>query len=107
MSFSLSLVLRIATLLVVSATAACTAPEVAEPTLATTNADYPLETCLVSGGKLGGMGNPVAYTHQQGGQPGRTVMFCCKACIKKFKQEPARYLARLDAAKTAVGAKQN
>ena len=107
MSSSLSLAIRITVLLVgFSATAAFAAPTTAEAATATTKSVYPLKTCVVSGGKLGGMGKPVAYVYKQAGQLDRTVMFCCKACIRKFEKEPARFLARLDAAETAtVGAK--
>ena len=107
MSSSLSLVIRFTVVLVgFSATAACSAPETAEPVAATTQAAYPLKICVVSGGKLGGMGKPVAYVHKQAGQADRTVMFCCKACIRKFEKEPARYLAKLDiAGAAAAGAK--
>ena len=107
MSSSLSLVLRFTLVLVgFSATAACAAPTTAEPATATTKSVYPLKTCVVSGGKLGSMGKPVAYVYQQAGQPDRAVMFCCKACIRKFEKEPAKFLARLDAAETATaGAK--
>ena len=109
MSSSLSRVLRFTILLVgVSATAAVSAPTTAETAAATSRPPvYPLETCVVSGGKLGGMGKPVAYVYKQAGQPDRTVMFCCKACIRKFEKEPARFLAKLDAAETATaGAKE-
>ena len=49
-------------------------------------------TCPVSGEKLehGDMGDPVAHVYQ-----GRTVMFCCSSCVKKFDKEPAKYLAKL------------
>lgn len=109
MSSSLSLALRITLLLVgISATAACTGAETAELAAATTHANHPPKTCVVSGGKLGGMGKPVAYVHKQDGQPDRTVMFCCKACIRKFQKDPAKYLAKLEAAKTgSAGAPQN
>lgn len=56
-------------------------------------ADYPMDTCVVSGEKLGGMGEPVDYVHGN-----RLVRFCCKGCIGKFKADPAKYLATLDAA---------
>ena len=107
MSSSLSLVLRFTLLLAgFSATVACAAPTTAAPAAATTKSVYPLKTCVVSGGKLGGMGKPVAYVYKQAGQPDRTVMFCCKACIRKFEKEPAKFLARLDAAETVTaGAK--
>ena len=57
------------------------------------NAEYPIDWCVVSGEKLGEMGPAVAYMYQ-----GRTIKFCCKACIRDFEREPARYLARLDSA---------
>ena len=107
MSSSLPLAIRFTILLVgFSATAAFAAPTTAEPATATTKSVYPLKTCVVSGGKLGGMGKPVAYVYKQAGQPDRTVMFCCKACIRKFEKEPAKFLARLDTAEAATaGAK--
>jgi len=53
---------------------------------------YPLDTCVVSGDKLGGsMGKPVNFDYK-----GREVRFCCKACIKDFKKDPAKYLKKLD-----------
>lgn len=54
---------------------------------------YPLQTCIVSGEKLGEMGKPFIYTHE-----GREVRFCCKGCLKDFKKDPAKYLQKLDAA---------
>lgn len=54
---------------------------------------YPLTTCLVSGEKLGEMGEPVNYSYQ-----GRTVKFCCKGCQKDFDADPAKFLKKLDAA---------
>lgn len=53
---------------------------------------YPLETCPVSGGKLGGMGDPFVYEHE-----GREVRFCCKGCLPKFQKDPAKYLKAIDA----------
>lgn len=104
---SISLAIRFTVLVVGFATAATSgAPATAEPAAATTQVAYPLKTCVVSGGKLGSMGKPVAYVYKQVGQPDRTVMFCCNACIRKFEREPAKYLAKLDVAETAkAGAK--
>jgi YHS domain-containing protein len=61
---------------------------------------YPLQTCVVSGDKLGEMGNPVDYVHE-----GRLVRFCCSGCIAKFKKDPAQYLKMIDdaAAKAKAG----
>jgi YHS domain-containing protein len=58
---------------------------------------YPLETCLVSGEKLGEMGKPFVYQHE-----GREVRFCCKNCLKDFKKDPAKYLKKLDEAEKAA-----
>ncbi len=57
---------------------------------------YPLETCVVSGEKLGSMGKPYVHKHE-----GREVQFCCKGCIKTFDKDPAKYLSKIDAAQAA------
>jgi YHS domain-containing protein len=54
---------------------------------------YPLEKCIVSDEKLGGMGKPYVFTHE-----GQEIKLCCKSCLKDFKKEPAKYLKKLDAA---------
>lgn len=59
---------------------------------------YPLTTCVVSGEALGEMGAPIDYIHKEEGKPDRLVKFCCKMCVGKFKKDPAKYLAKLDAA---------
>ena len=102
---SLTRVIKFTVLLAgLSTTATYAAPTPAEPAPATAKTAYPLKTCVVSGGKLGGMGQPVEYVSHQAGQPDRTVIFCCRACIKKFEKEPAKFLAKLDAAETAAKA---
>ncbi len=52
---------------------------------------YPLETCIVSGDKLGEMGKPVVYEYE-----GREIKFCCKSCIKDFKKEPEKFCKKID-----------
>lgn len=52
---------------------------------------YPLETCLVSGEKLGAMGDPIVINHE-----GQEIKFCCDSCIPKFKKDPAKYLQKLN-----------
>ena len=54
------------------------------------DADYPLDTCVVSGEKLGSMGEPFVITHE-----GTEVRFCCDSCVPKFEKDPAKYLAKL------------
>ena len=69
--------------------------EAAEPATAAKATDsYPLDVCVVSGQKLGSMGDPVVIQHE-----GRTVKFCCQSCVAIFKKDPAKYLVKLDAAK--------
>ncbi|MDF3056201.1 MAG: hypothetical protein K0R17_416 [Rariglobus sp.] len=59
---------------------------------------YPITTCVVSDEPLGDMGTPIDYIHKEAGKPDRLVKFCCKMCVGQFKKDPARYLAKLDAA---------
>ncbi len=49
------------------------------------------KNCPVTGESI----DPKVYIDYQG----RRVYFCCAACIPKFKAEPAKYLAKLDAEK--------
>lgn len=56
--------------------------------------DYPLTVCVVTGEKLGSMGDPVIFAHE-----GKEVRFCCVSCEAEFKNDPAKYMAKLDAAK--------
>ena len=55
---------------------------------------WPMESCPVSGEPYGGeMGEPIDMVHGT-----RYVKLCCKGCIKSFKKEPARFMARIDQA---------
>lgn len=51
---------------------------------------YTKDTCLVTGNKLGSMGNPVSIVHE-----GQEVKLCCRPCVAKFKDDPERYLANI------------
>ncbi len=51
---------------------------------------YPLETCVVSGEKLGEMGKPYVLMHK-----GTEVRLCCDRCQAKFEKDPAKYLAKI------------
>lgn len=50
---------------------------------------YPLDICLVSGEKLGSMGDPVVIVHE-----GQEIKFCCDSCLPKFKENPEKYLSQ-------------
>jgi YHS domain-containing protein len=63
--------------------------------------DYPLDTCVVGGGKLGSMGEPANYVHE-----GRLVRFCCAGCTKGFQKDPAKYVAKIEEAEKAKKAKK-
>jgi YHS domain-containing protein len=52
---------------------------------------WPLDTCVVSGEKLGSMGDPVIRLHE-----GREVRFCCSGCVSMFESDPATYLKEAD-----------
>lgn len=59
---------------------------------------YPLKVCLTSDEKLGSMGDNAEFVYRQPGKPDRLVIFCCEGCEDDFKKDPAKYLAKLDAA---------
>ena len=52
---------------------------------------WPLDTCIVSGGTLGSMGEPLIKLHE-----GREVRFCCEGCIANFDADPVSYLREAD-----------
>lgn len=58
-------------------------------------APYPLKTCIVSDEKLDEdpKMKPYTFTHE-----GQEVKLCCKSCLKDFKKEPAKYMAKIKAA---------
>jgi len=76
-------------------TADMPAPEPAAEAVAASTDTYPLTTCVVSGEKLGGMGEPHVIVHE-----GTTVKFCCKSCLKDFNEDPAKYIAMIKEAET-------
>ena len=56
---------------------------------------YPLQTCVVSGEKLGEMGKPFVYEYQ-----GREIKFCCKDCLKDFNKDTAKYIKKIEEAES-------
>ena len=65
-----------------------------DPAKAPAASAYPLTTCVISGDKLGEMGEPVVYMHE-----GTEVRFCCNKCIAEFKKDPKKYIAMIEAAR--------
>ncbi|MCA9285641.1 MAG: hypothetical protein KDA22_10520 [Phycisphaerales bacterium] len=54
-------------------------------------ATYPIDVCVISGEKLGGMGEPVNMVVNN-----RLVRLCCKGCEKSVRKDPAAALAKLE-----------
>jgi len=75
--------------------AAMTQPAGAEPEAAAEpkpwSGPYTLDTCPVSGEKLGSMGDPVVRQYE-----GREVRLCCDGCIKKFEADQKGYWQKID-----------
>src|SRR4051812_19558466 len=71
--------------------------------LAKARTDYPMTTCAGSGDQLDGgdMGKPQEFVYHESGKPDQLVRFCCKDCVKDFKQEPAKYLQLIHEAQEA------
>jgi hypothetical protein len=83
------------------AVAADPAPYIAKLDVAVAKAqrkDYPLDTCIVAGSKLGSMGEPAEFVVAS-----RLFRTCCAACDPKVKNNPAKYLPTIDAAWAAKG----
>jgi hypothetical protein len=69
----------------------CTKEETTTETSAVTAATpYPLDVCIVSGEKLGSMGDPIVIIHE-----GREIKFCCDQCPPAFNEDPDKYLGKL------------
>lgn len=51
---------------------------------------YPTQMCIVSGERLGSMGDPVNVMYGY-----RLVRFCCKGCIRAYKKDPAAWVAKI------------
>lgn len=64
---------------------------IAEEKAPSTQPAYPLKTCVVSGEELGSMGDAHIIKYE-----GREVRFCCSACEKTFRKDPAKYLKKID-----------
>jgi hypothetical protein len=60
---------------------------------------YTATVCPISGGKLGGMGEPFDYVFA-----GELVRFCCAGCIGKFNADPTAAMAKVHAASPAAPA---
>jgi hypothetical protein len=54
---------------------------------------YPLDTCVVAGGKLGGMGEPKNIIYHN-----RLVRFCCDGCKPQFEKDPDKFIKAMDQA---------
>lgn len=68
------------------------------PSVTEAKDDYPIDFCLVSGAPLGSMGKPVTIQYN-----GRTVKFCCDSCISAFRDNPDKYMKKLDEAAKTLG----
>jgi YHS domain-containing protein len=54
---------------------------------------YTLKTCIISGDKLGEMGDPFVYKYKD-----REIKFCCKGCLKDFNKDPQKYIKKIEEA---------
>lgn len=88
------------TVLIASATFAASAAFAADPPAAKPVIKaYPLDTCIVTGEKLGSMGAAIVMTTGD-----QEIKLCCKGCIKTYEKDPAKYLAKLTPAGSATAA---
>jgi len=65
----------------------------AQPAAANEPKPYPLAICIVSDEKLNPVGAPIALVYE-----GQEFKFCCRECRRDFKDEPEKFLQKLNAA---------
>ena len=56
---------------------------------------YPLKTCVVSDEEINDKGDMKPYAFVE---DGREIKLCCKSCLKAFKMDKAKYMAKIEAA---------
>jgi hypothetical protein len=68
---------------------------------------YPLDTCVVSGDKLGGdMGKPVVFIYQDKAKGiNQEIKFCCPMCKPDFLKDPDKYMKIIQDAEAKAKAK--
>lgn len=54
---------------------------------------YPLQDCLISEEKLGSLGKPLVLIFE-----GQEIKVCCRDCKKTFEKNPAKAMAKFEAA---------
>lgn len=81
--FALFVALSVVASAAALATSPAGGPRVGDP--------YTLDTCAVSGSRLGSMGDPVVRIYN-----GREVRFCCEGCIPEFEKDVAAGFAKVD-----------
>jgi hypothetical protein len=66
---------------------------------------YPLNTCIISGDKLGGdMGEPVVFVYTNNGA-NQEIKFCCPMCKPTFVGDPDKYMKIIKEAEAKAQAK--
>ena len=72
---------------------------------ATKPVPYPLDTCVVSGDKLGGdMGPAIEFIYQTN-SINQEIKFCCPMCKPTFLGDPDKYMKIIKAAEAKAKAK--
>ena len=65
------------------------------PSAAKPEEKQPVKVCIVSGEHLQA-GEIVTYIYKKPGCPDRVLRLCCHKCVARFKNDPDRYLKKLD-----------
>jgi len=71
--------------------AAPTMPTIVKPANTNKVIPYTSDKCIVTDNKLGSMGDPITIVHGN-----QEVKFCCKPCVKEFKDSPDEFLKKLN-----------
>lgn len=66
-------------------------PEADGPPASAEHSEYPLDVCVVSGEKLGSMGDPITIEVAD-----HTFKLCCASCEDKLRDNPDKYIKMLE-----------
>ena len=69
---------------------------------------YPLDTCVVSGDKLGEMGDSIVFIYEDKAKGiNQEIKFCCPDCKPKFLKDPDKYMKTIQDAEAKAKTKDN
>ena len=96
----MKMLLTALTLSALSLSSALAAEGALDPAQIQTFRPYQLDTCLISGDKIGAMGEGLSLVYK-----GQEITFCCKMCVGQFAKKPDHFIEEMKKAEAAKAGK--